>query len=221
MSKIWHGRSRLTGAPISVYLACATTTSQNPKTGDMAQVYILADRQNPVSAQASGHDRAVCGDCPLRPVRGRIPRQTCYVVAAHAPMTLWKSRHAAPRPHRTPITKPIRLGAYGDPAAVPIGVWHRLLAKARGWTAYTHQWRRVPSLRRIAMASVESLADAHAAHARGWRTFRILADGERPAANEVLCPASKEAGRRTTCRRCLLCRGGLDRRVKHVAIYAH
>jgi len=43
----------------------------------------------------------------------------------------------------------------------------------------------------LLMASVSTPDQAAAAHAAGWRTFRV--DSE-PAPGEVVCPASKEAG---------------------------
>jgi hypothetical protein len=38
--------------------------------------------------------------------------------------------------------------------------------------------------------------------------------------DEVLCPASEEAGKRTTCENCQLCSGNAIK-AKNVAIYAH
>ena len=56
----------------------------------------------------------------------------------------------------------------------------------------------------------------------GRRTFRVIADlGHIDPAREVLCPASKEAGRRTTCAECKLCAGTATRSPKSVAIVMH
>lgn len=90
-------------------------------------------------------------------------------------------------------------------------------------TGYTHQWRTAPpTLAARVMASVHTLAEAREAWSRGWRTFRVMSSGDAPQQGEILCPASKEAGERTSCERCGLCNGSLpgDRR-KSVAIYAH
>lgn len=38
-----------------------------------------------------------------------------------------------------PLT--VRIGSYGDPAAVPTRVWEELVKNARNFTGYTHQWR--------------------------------------------------------------------------------
>jgi hypothetical protein len=43
---------------------------------------------------------------------------------------------------------------------------------------------------------------------------------EKLESDEVLCPASEEAGRKTTCENCKLC-SGTSKKAKNVAIYAH
>jgi len=111
----------------------------------------------------------------------------------------------------------IRIGTYGDPAAVPSEVWDKLLSECDTWTAYTHQkpWR--PD---IAMQSADSHAEAIAHWKAGRRTFRVLADlWHIDNANEVLCPASKEAGRRVQCTACKLCKG--SSLAKSIAIVKH
>lgn len=115
----------------------------------------------------------------------------------------------------------VRLGTYGDPAAVPTIVWHRLTEHASGHTGYTHQWRTCDqSLRTLCMASADSLADAREAQTAGWRTFRVMPCDAPRAANEAVCPASAEAGRKLTCAQCLAC-AGADGRRGSVVIQAH
>ena len=111
----------------------------------------------------------------------------------------------------------VRVGTYGDSAAVPSEVWDELLSEADTWTAYTHQkpWR--PD---IAMQSADSHAQAVAHWKQGHRTFRVIADlGDLDKANEALCPASKEAGRRVQCTACKLCKG--SSLAKSIAIVEH
>ena len=36
---------------------------------------------------------------------------------------------------------PVRIGSYGDPAAVPTRVWAELVRYRRHWTGYTHMWK--------------------------------------------------------------------------------
>jgi len=72
------------------------------------------------------------------------------------------------------------------------------------------------------MQSADSHAEARAAWQRGQRTFRVLQSlADLDKANEVLCPASKEAGKRTTCAKCLLCSGTSTKSPKSVAIPMH
>jgi hypothetical protein len=111
----------------------------------------------------------------------------------------------------------VRVGTYGDPAAVPDHVWTDLLAEAATWTAYTHQkpWR--PD---IAMQSADSHAEARDHWAAGRRTFRVITGlDDLDKANETLCPASKEAGRRVQCAACRLCKGSVA--AKSIAIVEH
>jgi hypothetical protein len=58
----------------------------------------------------------------------------------------------------------------------------------------------------LLMASVSTPTQAAAAHAAGWRTFRVDSEAQ---PGEVVCPASKEAGQKTQCDRCALCSGAL------------
>jgi hypothetical protein len=138
---LWQGPSRLNGAPVVVIATGLRRPSTNVKTAGMVQVWILPLDRNPVAAQRSGHDRAVCGDCPLRPA-----------------LKTWRAGQK----------------------------------------------------------------DAARADARrlGWRTFSIGT----PGPGEILCPASKESGRRTRCAKCLLCNGtrhGKRSAVKDIAINDH
>jgi hypothetical protein len=111
----------------------------------------------------------------------------------------------------------VRIGTYGDPAAAPEAVWTDLLSEASNWTAYSHQsgWR--PD---IAMQSADSYPQAWDHWRHGRRTFRIVTGVDQlDTAHEVLCPASKEAGRRVQCTACKLCKGSL--KAKSVAIVQH
>ena len=109
-------------------------------------------------------------------------------------------------------------------AAVPAHVWHAL-PKTRKDTGYTHQWRlpMASDFARLTMASVHSLEERTQAKAQGFRTFRIIGDVRDLGKGEILCPASKEAGARTTCAACGLCDGstGENDKRKDIAIVAH
>lgn len=111
-------------------------------------------------------------------------------------------------------------GAYGDPAFVPVDVWRRITARASAWTGYSHQWRKAEQLKDLVMASVDSAEEQIEAVSRGWRTFRMKLNGQSKFKDEVVCPASNEAGHKTTCLDCQLCRGR-SVQAKSVVINAH
>ncbi len=215
------GPSRLDGSPIVGIATGLARRSKNAKTGGMVQTYILRADMPPIAAVAAGADRAICGNCPLRGAAGR--GRDCYVNLQHGPTSVWRAWQAGsyPRSRQSLAGETVRLGAYGDPAAIPPAVWSRLLAGAAGWSGYTHCWRRslAAPLRRWCMASVETVADMRAAQAAGWRTFRLSPfGGIEPG--EIVCPASAEGGRRRTCETCRACSGGSPSR-RSVTIAAH
>ena len=113
--------------------------------------------------------------------------------------------------------------AAGDPAAVPFEVWEDLLRYGNGFTGYSHVWKTKPEFRSHLMASVESRQGKADANALGFRTFRIVPDGEGKQKDEIWCPATPEGGLRTTCAECQLCNGkknNEDHR-RSVAVRAH
>ena len=230
---IYRGPSLLDGSPI---IAVATYSERNRKTGGMVQTYILRDDMDPVTANRTGADAAICGDCPLRGIanpakaKGQADKRPCYVTLIHGPSLVYRAVQRGVYPDATDADaattigfgRMVRIGTYGDPAAVPMDVWDALTMRAKGWTAYTHQFKAKPDALAYAMASVESLEAARHVWAMDGRTFRIIRDvAEIDPAREVLCPASAEAGKRTTCAECRLCAGQATRSPKSVAIVAH
>ena len=199
-------------------IATLTYNSANRKTGDMAQLQILARHVSPTDAIQTGDDRAVCGNCPLRKVNGK---RVCYVNVAHAPLAVWKSVKRHPITSLRKVVsrlgnKPLRFGAYGDPAFLPLSML-KTLSSGRVTTGYTHQWRSV-SKRYAAylMASVETLADRAKAKAKGYRTFRVISDLSQIAKGEILCPNYTHG---TNCADCGLCNGAS--KAKDIVILAH
>jgi hypothetical protein len=59
----------------------------------------------------------------------------------------------------------------------------------------------------LCMASADNELDVAEATAKGWRTFRVRKHDAPTLANESICPASKEGGRRSQCFSCGLCQG--------------
>lgn len=221
----YRGPSLLTGDPIVGVLTGLEGGSHNAKTGPMVQAYVLRPDLPPMDAKRQNLDDAVCGDCKLRGHDG--VDSACYVTVWNGPHIVYKnlSRYidATWSEMRALVEgRQVRCAAYGDPAAIPFEVWRHVLSIAAGWTMYTHQWKVCdPRFKAIAMASVDDLDEFHAAQMTGWRTFRVRARDEAVLAGaEVTCPASDEAGHRTTCARCSLCRG-CARPARSIVILAH
>lgn len=228
---IWRGASQLDNAPIVVAIA-GLNGSRNRKTGaDIVQVYILREDVDPQTAVKTGADASICGGCRHRGQRladGTILARTCYVALWQGPRVVYEMIAGARYQHVDLETaadmmrgRIVRLGAYGDPAAVPISVWRALLVYARAVTGYTHQWRAFPEFADYCMASCDTLSERAAAHMLGFRTFRVRTAAEPIDNREIVCPASAEAGRRTTCDACRACGGHSSRARADVAIIAH
>lgn len=222
---IYRGASLLTGDPIIAIATGFIDPSDNDKTGGMIQVWILADGDiDPVHRLLAKDSAMICGGCPSQ-LCG------CYVEAGKAPGSVFRSYLADNYPFVAPDDLPelfegreVRMGAYGDPAAVPLYIWQLSLAKCAGWTGYTHQWRdeRVQPYRAILMASVELAMDRRKCKALGWRPFRVALQGEDPTADpildadlpsEMVCPAAEpnrkanRDGKPIQCIDCLACHG--------------
>jgi hypothetical protein len=225
----YRGPSLLTGDPIVGALTGLYGESNNPKTGPMVQAWILRDDRAPMQAVRDGADAAICGDCALRGNAGRQRR--CYVTPWLGPNQVYKALPTYQTPDWPALSallvgRSVRLGAYGDPAALPFEVWRTVLARATGHVGYTHSWRVCdPRLKALVMASVDTSTEFHAAHLAGWRTFRVRRSDEaliafRSRPLEFVCPASDESDHRTTCERCQLCRG-TSSPARSVAIMVH
>lgn len=219
---LYEGPSLLDGKQI---VAIATAGSRNTKTGPMIQTWILAADSEPHTAQKSGADDSVCGDCPARPSLGG----DCYVLTMNAPLSVYRAwqrgKYSGPRAgakvsRAIAAGAGVRLGAYGDPSAVPPSVWRALIAPTATHTGYTHQWQGIgAAMRDVLMASADTAAEARHLHTRGWRTFRVLRGTEAPLAGEIQCPADL---RGTQCAACGLCNGskpGDTRRSIYIAAH--
>ena len=232
---IYQGPSLIDGGPIVVI---AIAKSRNSKTGDMVQTYILTDNgKSPVENSKTGADYSICGNCVHRgqattdPKRKIAEKRTCYVNLAQGVLIVWKHYMAGgyeTAAGHTDIAKlgagrMVRIGTYGDGAAVPSYIWDSLLSESAGHTAYTHQ-TNVPNVHADPsrfMISADNERQALDAWAIGSRTFRVIGNVQDVIKGaEILCPASEEAGRRTTCKTCKLC-AGASIAAKSIAIVAH
>jgi hypothetical protein len=182
--------------------------SVNEKTGPMVQVSIIRQEGVPLDDFGSPRETAICGTCPLK---GKGRDRICYVhwaawllgkhVATYPVITLSEAAEAV-------AYKPVRLGTYGDPAAVPYHVWLDFLAKVNNHTGYTHAWRDCDiRMQHYCMASIETKDDAIQAHALGWRTFRVKLPGFDVHADEIVCPNETSGVQCVKCRLCYGARG--------------
>jgi hypothetical protein len=231
---IYDGPSRIDGNPI---IAVLVFKSDNGKTGNMGQVHIIRSDMHPIEILKQNEDGSICGDCPLRyvlnPKTGKLER-ICYVNVGFGPAQVYKQFKLGNYPHMTPelagailreMKRGVRLGAYGDPAAVDVDIWVRLLESCGTFhTAYTHQWREPffqPELLKYAMASIDDINTVEILQelypdARWYRLLKSESDELRP--NEIICPSKDVNGkRRVQCKDCKLC-AGTSLRARNIAI---
>ena len=213
---IYEGKSALDShKDIVAILTGVISPSNNAKTGDMAHLWIMVKETNPFGAVQTGEDYAVCGNCPLR-------GQVCYVNTAKAPLMIWQTYQRGRYRNVSAITweqkyilkmKKVRLGAYGDPAALPEEIIERVLALTSGYTGYTHQWRndKVQWLKKYVLASVESIADMKIANRKGWYTFRVGGQKEERLVSERSCANTENFG--FTCSICGACRAKSEQNI--------
>ena len=223
---LYEGPSRIDGAPIVVIATGFKVKSNNIKTGDMIQTWILRQDMKPTEAVKTKQDVSVCGDCPHRGT-------SCYVNVFQAPNNIWRAYVAGKYQQAKPDElgtlfkeRKVRFGAYGDPAAAPLHIWKAIASHAAGYTGYTHQWKdkKNAGFAKYCMASVDAVAEKTAAEARGFRTFRIRKSSDHLdaiQAREVVCPASDEAGHLIQCEQCMACNGTQSNRRGSIAIIVH
>ena len=226
---LYEGPSLIDGQPI---VAIATYSDKNTKTGLMVQTYILCQNIDPRDANKTGADFSICGTCPLKgiptmdPKRKLAEKRKCYVRIDQGSLIVWKAYQNGSYQKTNNISelgrgRMVRLGTYGDPAAVPSYVWNQLLEDAIGHTAYSHQNDIIPIDKKIFMGSADSLVHAKKFWSDNIRTFRVIQNLDEIQENEILCPASKEAGRKSTCAKCKLCSGTSSNSKKSIAIVQH
>lgn len=240
---LWHGPSQINGEPV---FATIQFGSANRKTGSMRQTYILSAERSPLAALQNRLEESICGTCPHRPQADGS--RSCYV-DQRSLATVWQSVTGSGI--RTGIAtegryltlqevaslcgvdtkralellgmgERVRLGTYGDPAAIPAALWSTLTSQAETWTGYTHQWQNEAvsseqrqALKPLVRASVDDAQGYQASTSTGWVPFVVTPDVETGRALRALgpmpvalCPASEEAGQKVTCAACPIgCKG--------------
>ena len=209
--------------------------SNNSKTGNGVHIFIIPMRWVLEGKSAMNDDSASCMDC----IHGKSANRTCYVRKGMSEMGL-KSKVASLHKHYMngtleiqPIESAteelpkirgnyVRFGAYGEPVVLGESLTKAICQESAIWTGYTHQWRQ-PSYqwaKDYFMASADNERLGEIAQGMGWRTFRVRLANESAIPMEVICPASKEGGRKVTCNTCGLCKGATIK-AKSIVIIKH
>lgn len=246
---IYHGPSQLDKT--REIICVVTDNSSNTKTGsELLQTWILDATTPPIQNNREGTDTAICGDCRHRgqavlskeKKQGFAQFRSCYVNLLFSPNNIYKCFKGGKYKYlnneeirNLGKNRLIRVGSYGDGAAIPIDIWQNLLAESKGHTGYTHQLinsklqvnQQFTGFADFCMISADSIEQAQIAWSHGWRTFRVINNiQDIEYSKEVLCPASKEYSELTgkqkrTCGQCLLCSGSSNTKAKSIAIVAH
>jgi hypothetical protein len=111
----------------------------------------------------------------------------------------------------------VRFGTYGEPSLHPITLIERMASVCENWTGYTHQWMR-HDLGKFFMASVHSIKGQQKAEQLGYRSYIATPVQLNDYVN---CPASKEAGYKSSCSKCSLCSGTSGKGNKSIYILNH
>lgn len=236
---IYEGNSLIDNEPIVAILTGFNSRTRNRKTGKIPQVWIMRSDIHPIDALRQGKDYSVCGGCIHRPkTLGvdalRMVSRTCYVKvmplnAIYKTFKKGKYAHAnLPELAKALQGKKIRIGAYGDPASVPIEVWDTLLEFCES-TGYTHQWKVCsPRYADYCMASCDNPIEVIQSTALGYRTFYVQSVKQLSQANRKIngiklawCPASNEMGKSTTCESCMACTGNRKGLKSNISILMH
>lgn len=221
---LWEGASQFDGTPLVVLLS-GVRFSDNRKTGNMLQTLILRQDMLPTDAVKKGYDFSTCGNCVQRPtVARKTGGSICYVNLGNSINRMWRKYSLGGYTHiedakiyRLLHTRKLRMGTYGDPAAVPFSVWSKLLVNVSSHTGYTSSWREPIAyhLKGVCQASCNTLEAKLQAESLGWSTFTNIPEGSNAPEKAVLCPNVKDE--EITCLSCGLC----DGKTQNVFLYDH
>ena len=202
---IWEGPSEFDGTPIKVVMTGYIKDSENEKTGPLVQVFILPSDEKPIDA-FKAKKSSVCGDCIYN-------GGGCYVNWGRLTPTWTASKRkfiSLELASWLVTGLRVRLGAAGDPSAVPTYVWETLLKGADSWTGYTHSWKNCdPALRRIVMASCDNDDETKQAISLGWNVFHVHDGKIDDNIDYVRCLSGSpdSNGLPKTCFSCMMCHG--------------
>ena len=210
-------------AQIAVLLQGSAST--NRKTGNTCNLWV----------RSKGHAKNACGDCPSLPKSAggaATGKRACYAWRGKPGLLLAKlpaTACATTAELRSAVAgRIVRSAVIGDSGLIPAADWQRIesrlmMAGAATIIGYTHQWHNATHLQATHMASADTIGQAQAAWAHGWRTFRVLDKDVQPwrgrnQFGEIACPAWASNGA-VKCTNCKMCDG--TNKKPSVAIAAH
>ena len=228
-----------TGAMLQIYImrsdippqAAVASGADSSVCGSCAmrgRVLTLAAAESFAELLAAPKRRVLLARIEAARLRGDLTlnvERVCYVRLEQAPTGIFKAYEAGRyEVVTTPVAielvrgRPLRVGAYGDSAALPVGVLRPVVAAAAVVLNYTHAAGYAPGradrLGPFTMASADSIEQAQQYQARGLRTFRVspsfeLVGGVRRVLDiqpgESQCP--KTIDKAVQCVGCGLCDG--------------
>jgi len=200
--------------------------SSNSKTGNIVQQFIGGTREE---------SKKTCTGCPL------LDNHHCYAqYRSEAWAHTWLIKKQKEKDYtlkgalkkRDPKSRYIRLGSIGDPSAIKLDNYLRIVAQAKkvglGILSYTHFWKsRGSHLRGLALASCDSWDSALEAVKKKWRATIwvekdfIQKNGNKGKVNGVKfaqCPYQTHG---TTCNKCGLCDPTKDYLVPIIVFQRH
>jgi hypothetical protein len=209
------------GEKVAIIATGIKRITDNRKTGNMIQIWIILADQNPVASVQSGLDAStICQGCPFASGNG------CYVNVGQAPLAVWKAYKKGSYPKLSPKDynqvfngRKVRFGAYGNPTLIPLSMVKSIASVSDGWTGYFHNWRelgmnKAKAYNQYFMASTESESSYELANTQGLRVFH--ASIKKPV-NTVECLSDTH---NIACADCQLCQGW-NKRAKNVWINPH
>jgi hypothetical protein len=175
-------------------------------------------------------DQAVCFDCPFSQNNGcYTAKYTQYSGFLSSLRSIGKAYNWESIPEFSESIKAdllamsagnySRFGTYGEPSLIPLSLLEEICQGAKSWTGYTHQWLRKPEYAPFLMASLHSDKQLPYAEKLGFRAF--VASKVKLGKPLVNCPASAEAGYKSTCSACGLCSGTAGKGKKDIWILQH
>jgi len=202
-------------------VSIVTFKSNNVKTGDMAQIWIMRNDIDPVQAIKENKDDVICFDCPHRKNR------SCYVNAGQAPLQIYRSYKKGiyesldlNKLSQALKFKNVRFGAYGEPVLIPLKIVKHIIKSCMSYTGYTHQWHN-PKYKDYAplfMASIDSDKQLKQTIKNGLRSFRV-SNNDLIGNNEIICPNITKG---ITCNVCTLCDNqGRHKNAKSIVVPVH